>query len=269
MLAAVDPASGPRSAPTTASCVPGPAARSDGRHLGRPRNRAGSRRRVPLGTPSSTHVFARWPDGLRLVRVRRGVGTACGCARRVGQAQSEGSDRDRACVNAPPSFEPQIEGASTASPVKRRPADVEADFEFSLAFVDHAEGGGRPGQGGGARRPRCDAVVWFAYPKGSSKKYTCEFRPRHRLSTARRRRLRAGAHGGHRRRLDRHAGAPRRVHQEPDASGELRALERGQEAYGAPLTREVPDGRQLMSLCCVASTSAPPSAWRWRICAPS
>ena len=75
-------------------------------------------------------------------------------------------------VNAPPSFEPQLKALDGVA-VKRRPADVKS-FDFSLAFVtrqkevdDLATVVSKKAKG--------DAVVWFAYPKGSSKKYTCEF----------------------------------------------------------------------------------------------
>jgi hypothetical protein len=75
-------------------------------------------------------------------------------------------------VNAPPSFESQIKALDGVT-VRRRAADVKR-VDFSLAFVtkqkevdDLAKIVGTKAQG--------DAVVWFAYPKGTSKKYTCEF----------------------------------------------------------------------------------------------
>lgn len=75
-------------------------------------------------------------------------------------------------VNAPPSFEPQIEALDGVT-VRRRAADVKS-VDFSLAFVtkqkevnDLAKVVGQKAKG--------DPVVWFAYPKGTSKKYTCEF----------------------------------------------------------------------------------------------
>jgi hypothetical protein len=75
-------------------------------------------------------------------------------------------------VNAPESFEPEL-AALEGVTVVREPAQLEA-IHFLLAFVqrlDQIE----------AMVPylkekaRGDELIWFAYPKGSSKKYTCEF----------------------------------------------------------------------------------------------
>jgi len=71
-------------------------------------------------------------------------------------------------VNAPASFEPEVKALDGVT-VKRKPADVKA-IGFFLAFVttqrevdDLATIV--------AKKSVPDAVVWFAYPKGSSKKY--------------------------------------------------------------------------------------------------
>ena len=82
-------------------------------------------------------------------------------------------DQNRILVlNAPASFEKEL-AALDGVKVDRKVADL-SSLGFSLAFVtkqrevdDFARVAGRKAKG--------DAVVWFAYPKGSSKNYTCEF----------------------------------------------------------------------------------------------
>lgn len=75
-------------------------------------------------------------------------------------------------ANAPESFDTELE-ALTDVTVERDPQAIET-IEFSLAFVTklaevealaHAI----------APKAQGDAVIWFAYPKGSSKRYRCEF----------------------------------------------------------------------------------------------
>lgn len=75
-------------------------------------------------------------------------------------------------LNAPQSFEPQLAGLA-ASVLRRSLHEVQA-VSFSLAFVirqtevdDAARALAQKAQG--------DAVLWFAYPKGTSKRYKCEF----------------------------------------------------------------------------------------------
>jgi hypothetical protein len=60
-------------------------------------------------------------------------------------------------LNAPASFEPELK--SLKGVAVRRDAKGD-DIDFSLAFVTTV-----------AKKAKGDAVVWFAYPKGSSKKY--------------------------------------------------------------------------------------------------
>jgi hypothetical protein len=72
-------------------------------------------------------------------------------------------------LNAPPTFEQQLAQLQGVE-VKRSLADV-AEVEFALAFVT------TPSEldaavKGITSRATGDAVVWFAYPKASSKKYT-------------------------------------------------------------------------------------------------
>ena len=75
-------------------------------------------------------------------------------------------------VNAPPSFESQLKALDGVT-VKRRPADV-ANVGFSLAFVTKQKEVDDMAKVV-AKKAKGDAVVWFAYPKGSSKNYTCEY----------------------------------------------------------------------------------------------
>ena len=72
-------------------------------------------------------------------------------------------------LNAPPSFEPALAGLRGVT-VHRRAGDVKT-VGFSLAFVT------TPAEVDATARTvtkkvQGDAVVWFAYPKASSKKYT-------------------------------------------------------------------------------------------------
>ncbi|MBK8836749.1 MAG: hypothetical protein IPO29_18610 [Anaerolineae bacterium] len=75
-------------------------------------------------------------------------------------------------VNAPASFEPELAALAGVSVV--RDARAAKAIAFAIAFtitqkeVDAAAKALTANAAG-------DAVLWFAYPKGSSKKYTCEF----------------------------------------------------------------------------------------------
>lgn len=75
-------------------------------------------------------------------------------------------------VNAPLSFEPELLALKDIT-VLRDPKQAKA-LRFALAFatrqaeVDELSGIL-------ARKAEGDALVWFAYPKGTSKRYKCEF----------------------------------------------------------------------------------------------
>ncbi len=75
-------------------------------------------------------------------------------------------------LNPPASFEPEL--ASLTGVAVVRDPDLVAGFTFSLAFVikqlelDEIADRLLP-------KARGDALLWFAYPKGTSKKYHCEF----------------------------------------------------------------------------------------------
>ena len=75
-------------------------------------------------------------------------------------------------LNAPASFEPEL--ARLAVMTIHRHFESVAETEFVLAFVTKkSEVDALAAQI--AKRTKGDAVVWFAYPKGTSKKYKCDF----------------------------------------------------------------------------------------------
>ena len=75
-------------------------------------------------------------------------------------------------LNAPASFEPEL--AALRNVAIRRSAQDSDRIEFSLAFVTR-----QPEIDLHVRtiasRAEGDAVVWFAYPKGTSRNYRCDF----------------------------------------------------------------------------------------------
>jgi len=74
-------------------------------------------------------------------------------------------------VNAPASFEPELRALRGVT-VLRDLGDV-GEIEFLLAFVTTEKEVDTLGKII-ARKAKGDAVVWFAYPKGTSKKYKSE-----------------------------------------------------------------------------------------------
>jgi len=75
-------------------------------------------------------------------------------------------------LNAPESFEPEL--ASLDDVVIRRSIDSIQRIVFSLAFVTRQTEVDDLARTI-AQRAEGDAIVWFAYPKASSKNYNCEF----------------------------------------------------------------------------------------------
>jgi len=75
-------------------------------------------------------------------------------------------------MNAPTSFEPEL-AALQGVTVLRTAQDVK-ELDFLLAFVTKQKEVDTLGKAI-AKKGKGDAVVWFAYPKGTSKKYKCEF----------------------------------------------------------------------------------------------
>jgi hypothetical protein len=74
-------------------------------------------------------------------------------------------------VNAPSSFEPELKALKGVA-VKSKPADAK-QIAFFLAFVTTKKEVDALAKTV-ASKTLPDAVVWFAYPKGTSKKYTSE-----------------------------------------------------------------------------------------------
>ena len=117
-------------------------------------------------------------------------------------------------LNAPQSFEAELAALESVR-VLRQLEDAQA-IDFALAFVtrqaqvDELAASLLP-------RVRGDALVWFAYPKGSSKKYTCDFSRRYRLEAGRSSGFPARTPGCHRRRLVCAASPAQGVHKEPDS----------------------------------------------------
>jgi hypothetical protein len=75
-------------------------------------------------------------------------------------------------LSAPESFEPELAQLSVAT--VHRNLSLVKETAFLLAFVTRkSEVDSLAPQI--AKLARGDAIVWFAYPKGSSKKYKCDF----------------------------------------------------------------------------------------------
>ena len=71
-------------------------------------------------------------------------------------------------LNAPESFEPELKALKGVA--IRRDLKGVTEIEFSLAFVTTQKEVDTLGPAI-ARKAKGDAVVWFAYPKGTSKRY--------------------------------------------------------------------------------------------------
>src|SRR5215813_6564911 len=75
-------------------------------------------------------------------------------------------------LNAPESFEPELAALNNIT-IRRNAGDVK-EIAFSLAFVTKQKEVDAIAKTV-ARKATGDAIVWFAYPKGTSKKYKCDF----------------------------------------------------------------------------------------------
>jgi len=75
-------------------------------------------------------------------------------------------------LNAPTSFETQLAGLPVLT-IHRHIESV-AEIRFSLAFVTRKSEVDALANTI-ATRVKSDAIVWFAYPKGTSKKLKCDF----------------------------------------------------------------------------------------------
>ena len=75
-------------------------------------------------------------------------------------------------LNAPQSFEPEL-AVLAGVKILRQVSDAQ-EIAFGLFFVTKLNEI-EALAGAVARQAKGDAIVWFAYPKGTSKKYKCEF----------------------------------------------------------------------------------------------
>jgi len=80
--------------------------------------------------------------------------------------------REILVVNAPPSFEPELLALESVT-VLRDPKKAKA-IHFAMAFATKQAEVDALAQLL-ASKAEGDALLWFAYPKGTSKRYTCEF----------------------------------------------------------------------------------------------
>jgi hypothetical protein len=80
--------------------------------------------------------------------------------------------REIVVLHAPASFEPEL--AKLDGRTIHRALDALPSIEFSLAFATRkSDVDALSAQV--AKRAKGDAIVWFAYPKGTSKRYKCDF----------------------------------------------------------------------------------------------
>lgn len=83
-----------------------------------------------------------------------------------------GAHQEIALFNAPDSFEPELKRLKgikiTRDPDRPKGVKFGLAFAITQAQLDRASKILAAASEG-------DAVIWFAYPKGSSKRYTCEF----------------------------------------------------------------------------------------------
>ena len=75
-------------------------------------------------------------------------------------------------LNAPTSFDAELAGLPALT-IHRKIKSV-AEIRFSIAFVTRQSEVDALAPAVAARA-KGDATVWFAYPKGTSKKYKCDF----------------------------------------------------------------------------------------------
>jgi len=83
-----------------------------------------------------------------------------------------GANQEIAVFNAPGSFESELKELKGVK-IARDPSKPKG-VKFGLAFANTQAQLDRASKSLAAASEG-DAVIWFAYPKGSSKRYTCEF----------------------------------------------------------------------------------------------
>lgn len=82
-----------------------------------------------------------------------------------------GTHREILVVGAPESFEPEL-AALDGLVIRRDPKRMDA-VRFAICFVKTLAEVGTAAKW--LTKAVGDAVIWFAYPKGTSKRYACEF----------------------------------------------------------------------------------------------
>jgi hypothetical protein len=75
-------------------------------------------------------------------------------------------------LNAPASFEAELNKLQQIS--VEREVKNETEISFALVFVTQQKQVDYISKAI-AKKAKGDAIIWFAYPKGTSKNYTCEF----------------------------------------------------------------------------------------------
>ncbi|GAB4496973.1 MAG: hypothetical protein OHK0019_29690 [Saprospiraceae bacterium] len=76
-------------------------------------------------------------------------------------------------INHPVSFQPNLDAMAGLAKIQTEVADV-GKIQFALAFVTKQNEVDMLATQIAAKTEG-DALVWFAYPKGTSKRYKCEF----------------------------------------------------------------------------------------------
>ena len=123
-------------------------------------------------------------------------------------------DQPEICVlNAPERFEAEL--GRLQGVTVRRDLSGASRVSFALAFVK------RPAEVDAlaksfAKMAGGDAVVWFAYPKGTSKRYTCEINRDTGWKALEAAGFESVRNGGHRRGLDGQALPACRIHQDDE-----------------------------------------------------
>src|SRR5882757_6658244 len=82
------------------------------------------------------------------------------------------SQKEILVLNAPASFERELDGLKGV--LVNRQVEKVKGFEFALVFATKQTEVNRLTKAL-ATKAQGDAILWFAYPKGTSKKYKCDF----------------------------------------------------------------------------------------------
>jgi hypothetical protein len=82
------------------------------------------------------------------------------------------SQKEILVLNAPESFEKEIDGLKGV--LVNRQVEKLGKFEFALVFATQQTEVNRLTRALVSKAQE-DAILWFAYPKGTSKKYQCDF----------------------------------------------------------------------------------------------